>query len=170
MVYVCFHTALACLTGSNFTYAPGPVGTATYGATETFLCTSHPLTFHTAEGFMLQEEWVTLVKETSTPFFGRVQRGGVIFRDCGTANVLRNVFFPVGMASETTDKVGITEHNPFFETGPKCAFEIRTICGLLISVLRLGRKDKYTAVRAPRETKLYSQFIGHRRMQTLGII
>lgn len=60
-------------------------------------------------------------QEASTPFFGWVRRGGVIFRDCGTLNVPRSVFFPVGMASETTDQLDVTEHNPFSEIGPKCS-------------------------------------------------
>lgn len=34
---------------------------------------------------------------------------------------------PVGMASEATHQLDITEHSPFSEIGPNCGFEIQTI-------------------------------------------
>lgn len=82
-----------------------------------------PATFHMSEGFRLREEWVALVNEASTPFFGPVQRGGGIFRDRHTPNVLDSMFCPVGMASETTGLLN-TIHS--LRLDPSVVFKSRT--------------------------------------------
>lgn len=143
-MYVCFHAALVCLTGTAFIHRTEASGRRYIRGNRDIPVHPPPHTppFTWLRAVCSKKSGSLLSKRHQHLFFGRVQPGGVIFRDCGTPNVPHSMFFPAGMDSETTSQLDITEHNPFSEIGPNWGFEIQTVCELLISVLRLGEKRR----------------------------